>query len=504
MPSNAKDASNSLRDEDEKSCRYGTFFDEEIDMMELKVRGLDYTSKSSTSCFTPCVGGGNPSRKILRNINATFKPNQLVALMGPSGAGKSTFLRVLTGRADGEIQGKIELNGQPLEGKWERMAMISKFLPAEDVLYQGFTPVQLLTYAAMLRLNCSASQRKRRIDLLIRELHLEGCKNRAITTSSHSLSTGERKRVMIALELLTNPNFLLLDEPCSGLDSKNAQNTMELLRDIAHNQRTVVVSIHQPSLATFEMFDLVIWLNQGEMCFYGTPKQLRTYLRKKLYVPCDESQNPATEFMNLMEGKGEKDYKAQKSPKHRRDFSDIWKTNAPKIPSYDSLRHYPLPKPGYLQQTWQSDGMGVSTDVEDKVYNFKIGFFRQVWVLFLRRAQLQLIDFNRFGFNLSFYLMAAVFLGAIFWQLELVQPKLRDRESAVFSTITFTVWMSLNTSSPKLLLEKSVVTHEYHNGYYRLPAYYLAMFICDTLYMSIYVASFSTICWYMMGLKANW
>mmetsp|Transcript_39177 Transcript_39177/g.75249 ORF Transcript_39177/g.75249 Transcript_39177/m.75249 type:complete len:705 (-) Transcript_39177:338-2452(-) len=492
---------------EEKNGRYGTFFDEEIEQMVLKVRGLNYYSRSSTSCFTKCIGGGNPSRKLLSNINATLRPNQLVALMGPSGAGKSTFLRVLTGRADGEIEGKLELNGSPLEGKWERMAMISKFLPAEDVLYQGFTPMQLLWYAASLRLRCSRAQMRRRIDLLIRELRLEKCKDTAVTTSTHSLSTGERKRVMIALELLTNPNFLLLDEPCSGLDSRNAEKTMKLLKDISKNHRTVVVSIHQPSKNIFELFDTVIWLNNGEMCFYGSPAKLRTYLRDKLNSPCGELENPASHFMLLMEQKGggsssKEGTIKKKKHRHGREFSAIWKQSSPRREDDAGLKHYPITK-GNLQLTWQSDGFGAHF-VEEDAYEFKIGFFKQVWVLFLRRAQLQLIDLNRFVFNLSFYVMAAAFLGAIFWRLELRQEKLRDRESAVFSTITFTVWMALNTSSPKLLLEKAVVAHEYHNGYYRLPAYYLAMLICDTLYMSIYIVVFAFICWYMMGLNAQW
>mmetsp|Transcript_4329 Transcript_4329/g.6707 ORF Transcript_4329/g.6707 Transcript_4329/m.6707 type:complete len:736 (+) Transcript_4329:62-2269(+) len=499
-------------DEKDSDGRYGTFFDEEIDQMTLKVRGLTYYSRSSTSCLNSCFGGGNPSRKLLKNINATLRPNQMVGLMGPSGAGKSTFLRVLTGRADGVIEGKLELNGQDLRGKWERMAMISKFLPAEDVLYQGFTPMQLLSYAACLRLRCSEAQRQRRIGLLIRELGLEKCKNTAITTSSHSLSTGERKRVMIALELLTNPNFLLLDEPCSGLDSRNAENTMTLLRDIARNKRTVVVSIHQPSISIFEKFDLVIWLNNGDMCFYGSPKKLRAYLKDKLSSPCGELENPATHFMQLMETKQQLKTKRGGGPEHShsRVFSDIWKRTSPRIAAgtaNDDLRHHPLNKPNsIMQQTWQSDGFAATLPQidEDSAYTFKISFITQVWVLFKRRAKLQLIDLNRFAFNLSFYVMAAAFLGAIFWKLELTQDKLRDRESAVFSTITFTVWMSLNTSSPKLLLEKAVVAHEYHNGYYRLPAYYLAMLLCDTIFMSVYIVVFTSICWYMMGLNANW
>eukprot|EP00472_Partenskyella_glossopodia_P000915 CAMPEP_0197542200 /NCGR_PEP_ID=MMETSP1318-20131121/67577_1 /TAXON_ID=552666 /ORGANISM="Partenskyella glossopodia, Strain RCC365" /LENGTH=595 /DNA_ID=CAMNT_0043101447 /DNA_START=1 /DNA_END=1788 /DNA_ORIENTATION=- len=418
------------------------------------------------------------------------------------------------------------------------MAIISKFLPAEDVLYQGFTAMQLLGYAAALRLKCSEAQKMRRINLLIKELGLEKCKHTAITTSSHSLSTGERKRVMIALELLTNPNFLLLDEPCSGLDSRNADNTMELLRDIAKNKRTVVVSIHQPSLSIFDKFDLVIWLNNGEMCFYGSPNKLRTYLKDKLHSALGDTENPATHFMQLMETKQQQQEQQQQQHAKTKqggvehssgeEFSELWKQRelwkqvSPKqhgvvqdtttaTTNQDTahmFKHHPMPikqhgAPGIMQQTWQSDGFGLSGVVEEN-YAFKIGFFKQVWVLFCRRAQLQLIDLNRFVFNLSFYVMAAAFLGAIFWRLELRQEKLRDRESAVFSTITFTVWMSLNTSSPKLLLEKAVVAHEYHNGYYRLPAYYLAMLLCDTLFMSVYILVFTTICWYMMGLNSAW
>lgn len=112
------------------------------------------------------------------------------------------------------------------------------------------------------------------------------------SSTAKTLSGGERKRLSIALELVTNPQIMFLDEPTSGLDEVTASSCIRLLRDLAHQDRTIICTIHQPSAAMFELFDNIYLLAQGQCVYSGSPKVLIPFLLSRNYT-CPKYNNPA-------------------------------------------------------------------------------------------------------------------------------------------------------------------------------------------------------------------
>ena len=155
-----------------------------------------------------------------------------------------------------------------------------------------------MTYTAFLRLGdeLSTEETHMQVETILRTLRLNKCAE----TPIRLISGGERKRVNIGTELLTDPSIVLLDEPTSGLDSTSAVHLMKLLRQLAQQeQMTIITSIHQPSSAVFLQFDQVILLADGCGVYYGTPKESLEYC-KKLGMECPDGYNAADHWMDLL------------------------------------------------------------------------------------------------------------------------------------------------------------------------------------------------------------
>lgn len=144
--------------------------------------------------------------------------------------------------------------------------------------------------ACRLKLKHSVEQidQKMRINEILTSLSLLHRKESTAST----LSGGERKRLSIALELVTNPSIMFLDEPTSGLDEVTAASCIRLLRRLAHEDRTIICTIHQPSAAMFEQFDDMYLLAQGHCVYQGSPKTLIPFLTSENFT-CPKYNNPA-------------------------------------------------------------------------------------------------------------------------------------------------------------------------------------------------------------------
>ena len=179
-------------------------------------------------------------KPILHGINGAFIPGQLTALMGPSGSGKTTLMNAMSGRGAVKVStGEILMNGGRMTRA--RVRKISALVPQLDVLFAVLTCRETLDYTARLALKSSKKERAARVDQVVRDLSLEGCLDVLVGNEDiKGLSGGERKRVSIGMELLTNPSIMFLDEPTSGLDSKIAKDVVELLQKLAEAGRTVI------------------------------------------------------------------------------------------------------------------------------------------------------------------------------------------------------------------------------------------------------------------------
>ncbi|MGW6021324.1 FHA domain-containing protein [Streptomyces sp. NPDC055099] len=207
-------------------------------------------------------------KTLLDKISFPVGEKCLLAVVGPSGAGKSTLLNALTGLRPAD-DGTVLYDGRDLYRDYAELRQRIGLVPQDDILHAQLTVRRALGYAAELRFpqDTEKAERRARVDEVIRELGLE----QRVDQPIHSLSGGQRKRVSVALELLTKPSLLFLDEPTSGLDPGMDRSVMHMLRGLADDGRTVIVVTH--SVLSLDGCDrLLVLAAGGRIAYYGPPK----------------------------------------------------------------------------------------------------------------------------------------------------------------------------------------------------------------------------------------
>jgi ABC-type multidrug transport system ATPase subunit len=207
---------------------------------------------------------------LLDRISFNARPGTLTAVIGPSGSGKSTLSRAVVGSAQ-PTSGSVWFDGRNLHAEYASLRSRIGMVPQDDVVHGRLTVAQALNFAAELRMpaDTTTGDRRRVIAQILEELELTA----HATTRIDKLSGGQRKRVSVALELLTGPSLLVLDEPTTGLDPALDRAIMAMLRRLADAGRVIVVVTH--SLAFLDECDQVLLLAPGgKTAFCGTPDEL--------------------------------------------------------------------------------------------------------------------------------------------------------------------------------------------------------------------------------------
>lgn len=216
--------------------------------------------------LTVTVDGG---KNILKDVSFGVPEKSLVGVIGPSGSGKSTLLKALTGYRPAN-QGDVLYDNRNLYKQFAELRQRIGLVPQDDILHKELTVSKALGYAAKLRFPADTTEAERtaRIHEVLAELKLDVHKDKKVT----SLSGGQRKRVSVALELLTKPSLIFLDEPTSGLDPGMDRDVMQLLRGLADDGRTVLVVTH--SVAELAICDkLLVMAPGGSVAYFGPPEE---------------------------------------------------------------------------------------------------------------------------------------------------------------------------------------------------------------------------------------
>lgn len=211
-------------------------------------------------------GKGKKSFVTGNNVNINISPGELVAIIGGSGAGKSTILNCMCGYLP-PTSGEVYINGVNLYENFDLLKQIIGYVPQSDIVYDNLTLYDMLSYTAKLRLpkDVSEEERKIAINRAIRLVELTEKSNEFIKR----LSGGQRKRASIAVELLSDPNLLFLDEPASGLDPGTERSLMLSLKKMASGGKTVVLVTH--STLQLKLCDKIVFMGKGgNLCFCGS------------------------------------------------------------------------------------------------------------------------------------------------------------------------------------------------------------------------------------------
>ncbi len=253
----------------------------------------------------------------LQNINIAEKGGKLIGLMGASGSGKSTLLNVLNG-TEKPSSGRVIINGINIHDESKKAEGIIGYIPQDDLLMEDLTVFQNLFYAAQL---CFGKYLKEEITAIVvkvlNNLGLQEIQNLKVgSPMDKTISGGQRKRLNIGLELLRQPTVLFVDEPTSGLSSRDSENIMDLLKELSLRGKMVFVVIHQPSSDIFKLFDSLVILDSGGFqIYYGNPVEAVVYFQEiinaanKSLGSCPECGNINPEqIFNIIETKVVNEY----------------------------------------------------------------------------------------------------------------------------------------------------------------------------------------------------
>ncbi|KAE8405044.1 P-loop containing nucleoside triphosphate hydrolase protein [Aspergillus pseudonomiae] len=240
---------------------------------------------------------------ILKPINTTFRQGELSVIMGPSGSGKTTIIHALTARLPRRYrrQGQVLYNSHYLPPSTIRTmcSYVSQF----DYLQSFLTVRETLLFAAELRLPgwMTKEQKYCKVDSIIHTMGLASCAGTVVGDDKQKgISGGEKRRVSIGIQLLTDPRVLILDEPTSGLDAHTAGCILKKLKDLSEEGRTVICSIHQPRSDTFPFFSNILLLaSDGSPVFAGPGEDILHYFRSHGFE-CPSPMNPCDFIIDLV------------------------------------------------------------------------------------------------------------------------------------------------------------------------------------------------------------
>jgi len=308
-----------------------------------------------------------PDQQALHPFSATAQSGMLVGVMGASGSGKSTLLHLLAG-SDHPTFGDILLDGQPV-GHPDNRSRIG-LVPQADHLLPELTVRENLFYAARLAFGTeSVEQAEQRVERCLHQLGLWEARALPVGDALRkTISGGQRKRLNIAMELIREPEVLLVDEPTSGLSSKDSEQLMDLLKQMTYGGTLVIAVIHQPSGDIFRSFDALWVMDQGGYpVFTGRPLDALTHFRSIVnhfdaeQVACGQCGhvNPEQIFdiieVPVLDGRGKSTGQRRISPKEWNDFYNVLVVPGhapPTSTAYEEVQPAPSPRSSSASASW--------------------------------------------------------------------------------------------------------------------------------------------------------
>lgn len=435
---------------------------------------------------------------LLSDITGAFKPGVLTALMGVSGAGKTTLMDVLSGRKTGGIiEGDIRIGGYPKVQ--QTFARISGYCEQNDIHSPQITVEESIVYSAWLRLppEIDEQTKSRFIEEVIETIELHDIKFSLVGIPGRSgLSTEQRKRLTIAVELVSNPSIIFMDEPTSGLDSRAAAIVMRAVKNVVATGRTTVCTIHQPSIDVFEAFDELILMKRGGMIIYSGMLghhscKLIEYFEGISGVPkIKDNYNPATWMLEVTSASMESELEL--------DFAKLYKESPLYQETTELVRQLNKPPPG-------------SRDLQ-----FSTPFPQSRWEQFTACLWKQHLSYWRSPeYNLSRFIVmivASLLFGIVFWQKGKEINNEQDLINMLGSMYIAVIFLGINNCStvvPYVATERTVFYREKFAAMYSPWAYSLAQVTIEIPYVLLqaflFVAiTYPTIGYYWSASKVFW
>uniref|UniRef100_A0A0E0F161 ABC transporter domain-containing protein n=1 Tax=Oryza meridionalis TaxID=40149 RepID=A0A0E0F161_9ORYZ len=428
--------------------------------------------------------------QLLHNITGAFQPGVLSALMGVTGAGKTTLLDVLAGRkTGGYIDGDIRVGGYPKIQ--QTFARISGYCEQTDVHSPQVTVGESVAYSAWLRLptEIDSKTRKEFVNEVLRTIELDEIRDSLVGLPGVSgLSTEQRKRLTIAVELVSNPSIIFMDEPTSGLDARAAAIVMRAVKNVAETGRTVVCTIHQPSIEIFEAFNELMLMKRGGELIYAGPLghhscNIIQYFQAIPGVPkIKDNYNPSTWMLEVTSTSMEARLGV--------DFAQIYRESSMFQDKDTLVKCLSKPPVGTSDLHFQT--------------RFPQKFGEQLKACLWKQCLSYWRSPSYNMVRILFTTISCIIFGALFWQKGDIK-NINDQQG-IFTIVGCmygaTIFAGINNCQlvmPFVSIERSVVYRERFAGMYSPWAYSLAQVAMEIPYVMVQIVLFMFIAYPMIG-----
>ncbi|KAL1505859.1 hypothetical protein ABEB36_005321 [Hypothenemus hampei] len=476
---------------------------------------------------------------ILKDVSGRLRSGELTAIMGPSGAGKSTLLNILTGYITNGTNGHIMMNER--ERNLSKFRKLSAYIRQDNQLHGNLTIDEAMSVAAKLKIGDKSKEDRETIIADI--LDTLGLIDHRKTMTS-GLSGGQKKRLSIALELVSNPPIMFFDEPTSGLDSSSCFQCISLLKSLARDQgRTIICTIHQPSARLFEMFDHLYTLADGQCVYQGSTNRLVEFLGQ-LGLQCPSYHNPASYIIEVACGEyGEHTRTLVNAIKNGKDdirdglplpqlaitdglnnsekyAHDIKNTLAVAISKPDWNKD--ISEPVYRSTTTPNLPISVVDDIakgdngkddsekasansallgddseQMPTKRYGTSEFNQFFIILKRALLFSRRDWTLMYLRLFAHILVGFLIGALYWQIGNDGNKVLSNLGFLFFNMLFLMYTSMTITILSFPLEMPVLLKEHFNRWYSLRSYYFAITVSDMPFQTIFCVIYVTIVYFM-------
>eukprot|EP00898_Chlorokybus_atmophyticus_P004211 jgi/Chlat1/4791/Chrsp31S04779 len=436
-------------------------------------------------CYTVQVDGKD--LRLLNNVSGVFRPKVLTALIGVSGAGKTTLMDVLAGRkTTGRVEGDMRINGYPKEQA--SFARISGYCEQTDTHSPATTVEEAVRFSARLRLEKSVDEDTMGtfIEEVMDLVELTSIRDAIVGIPGRSgLSVEQRKRLTIAVELVANPSIIFMDEPTSGLDARAAAIVMRTVRNTVDTGRTVVCTIHQPSIDIFESFDELLLLKRGGEVIYFGPlghesSELVSFFQQIPTVPrIAEGQNPATWMLEVSTPAVEKSTGVDFAEYYRN--SNLFKRNEAIIEELSQ------PQPGLEPVHFDN--------------RYARPFPEQLMACIWKQRKTYWRSPQYNAVRIAMTILIGFIFGTTFWNKGNNRSNQRDVfniAGGVYAVVLFLGVQNASTVQPVVAVERGVFYRERAAGYYSAIPYALGQVLVEIPYLLTQTAVYALITYAMI------
>ncbi|KNE62385.1 hypothetical protein AMAG_07608 [Allomyces macrogynus ATCC 38327] len=477
-------------------------------------RGLEYTFADVRYVLGDKV--------VLDRVAGTLPTGSLTAIMGPSGAGKSSLLDILAHKPKrGTVAARFELDGAQIEFGNKKLRHALGFVDQEDVLVPWLTVEEALWFVADMRLPEATPHAAKAavIDQVLIDLNLAHIRTARIGGAGYfrGISGGERRRVSIAVELVTSPAILFLDEPTSGLDSHAAHKLLEILADLAHRQgKTIVCTIHQPRSDVYALFDRVMLLTRGRVLYHGPGDAAKDHFERQGHT-CPLYYNVADFLLDMAVASEHRDQQLAAVGIEALNEPESPRTAKPLLDMHrDDSAMTALDADAALDSTATTTALNATpartvSDASSSASSailamdsgYQVSYLTQVTKLLARNGKC-LVRNPRLliGHNVLAVILGVI-IGLLYFQAPVTIAGLQNRIGSVFFLQALVAFAALSALG-SLAEERLLFMRERGNACYKPSAFFMSKLVLDVVPLRIIpTLLMSTIAYFLIGFQAS-